>query len=33
VDDYGANLEVSEFEVSADPPADRADALLAEVAE
>jgi replication factor A1 len=33
VDDYGANLEVSEFELSADSPADRADALLAEVAE
>ncbi|UPW00517.1 Single-stranded DNA binding protein [Halorussus gelatinilyticus] len=33
VDDYGANLEVTEFERSEDPPADRADALLAEVAE
>jgi replication factor A1 len=33
VDDYGANLEVSEFEECDDSPADRADALLAEVAE
>jgi replication factor A1 len=33
VDDYGANLEVSEFEVSSDPPAERAESLLAEVAE
>ncbi|UPV74481.1 Single-stranded DNA binding protein [Halorussus limi] len=33
VDDYGANLEVTEFERSEDAPADRADALLAEVAE
>ncbi|MFC4448275.1 Single-stranded DNA binding protein [Halorussus aquaticus] len=33
VDDYGANLEVSEFERSADAPADRAKSLLAEVAE
>ncbi|WP_137287335.1 Single-stranded DNA binding protein [Halorussus salinisoli] len=33
VDDYGANLEVTEFELSNDSPADRANALLAEVAE
>jgi replication factor A1 len=33
VDDYGANLEVSEFEQSDDSPADRAASLLSEVAE
>ncbi|WP_276301622.1 Single-stranded DNA binding protein [Halorussus lipolyticus] len=33
VDDYGANLEVTEFAVSDDSPAERAEALLAEVAE
>ncbi|WP_115862902.1 Single-stranded DNA binding protein [Halorussus litoreus] len=33
VDDYGANLEVTEFERSEDSPADRAKSLLAEVAE
>jgi len=33
VDDYGANLEVTEFAKSDDSPADRADSLLAEVAE
>ncbi|USZ68214.1 Single-stranded DNA binding protein [Halorussus salilacus] len=33
VDDYGANLEVTEFEECGDSPTDRADALLAEVAE
>ena len=33
VDDYGANLEVTEFEQSEESPADRAESLLAEVAE
>ncbi|WP_132060595.1 Single-stranded DNA binding protein [Halorussus amylolyticus] len=33
VDDYGANLEVTEFDECDDAPADRAKALLAEVAE
>ncbi|NHN59256.1 MULTISPECIES: Single-stranded DNA binding protein [Halorussus] len=33
VDDYGANLEVTEFARSADSPADRASTLLSEVAE
>ncbi|WP_135828474.1 Single-stranded DNA binding protein [Halorussus halobius] len=33
VDDYGANLEVTEFEASDESPTDRATALLAEVAE
>ncbi|WP_435174633.1 Single-stranded DNA binding protein [Halorussus sp. AFM4] len=33
VDDYGANLEVTEFARSADSPADRANNLLSEVAE
>jgi replication factor A1 len=31
VDDYGANLEVTEFEESEESPADRAESLLAEV--
>jgi replication factor A1 len=31
IDDYGANLEASAFEAAAEPPADRARALLAEV--
>jgi replication factor A1 len=33
VDDYGANLEVTAFEQSEESPADRAESLLAEVAE
>jgi replication factor A1 len=33
VDDYGANLEVTAFEESDESPADRAESLLAEVAE
>ena len=33
VDEYGANVEVTEFEETDDSPADRAESLLAEVAE